>query len=98
VRRPELQLEMSVLGDVCVSPVAWAVRTRVSLHEEKGRAREEPRDSPPTHHSAIRHGERSFHDASTSDAHAVGLSAWPTVHALGIFIASLSAGVTKRNV
>jgi hypothetical protein len=59
---------------------------------------EKPSDSPSMRHSAIRHGERSFHDASASDAHAVGLSAWQRLHALGIFIASLSAGVTKRNV
>ena len=98
MRRPELQLELPVLGDVRVGPVEWAVRRRISLHDEKRRAHEEPADSPPTLHSAIRHGERSFQDFSESVAHADGLSAWQTLHALGIFIASVSAGGTKRNV
>ena len=47
---------------------------------------------------AIRQGERSDQDFKASAAQVLVLSVWHTLQALGIFIESVSAGLTKWNV
>jgi hypothetical protein len=51
-----------------------------------------------SYHCSIRHGERSVHDFKASAVHAVDLSVWHTLQALGIFNVSVLAGPTKRKV
>jgi hypothetical protein len=47
---------------------------------------------------AMRHGERSLQPFSASVAQAEVLSVWHRLHAFGIFIASLVAGVMNLKV
>jgi hypothetical protein len=46
----------------------------------------------------MRHGDRSFQPFNASRVHAVVLSEWHTLHALGILSASVSAGVMNLKV
>jgi hypothetical protein len=49
-------------------------------------------------HCATRQGERSPQVFKAAVAHSVDLSLWQTLHGLGIFNASVSAGLMNLNV